>query len=179
MKAIAHASLAALICMVFVQGVKGQQMSDEHKAELEKLAIFIGEWEASGAVMEGDGSRLETDMTMNVVKIVEGWALELNFIGEIAEVGTYAEKELLAYDPGSRLVTMFTMSNWGEVGMYTGGWDPEQENTLVLTGSRKIGDETVYIEAHFIFKDDDTLDWRWYAKKDGAVVGSFTALFEK
>lgn len=181
MKKFALAALAALfiVCFVQVTTAGAQQMSEEHKAQIEKIERFIGEWTAEGAVMEGDGKSMVMDLTLDVIPIVEGWACEFTAYGEVAEVGAYSEKEFLAYDPGEQCVTMATVSNWGEVGKYTGGWDKEKDNILRLSGSRRIGDATFTIEATFNFLDDDELDWKWIAKKDGSVVGSFTAVFKK
>lgn len=181
MKKIALAALTALFiaCFFDVTEAGAQQMTEEHKAQMEKLERFAGEWEAEGAVMEGDGSRLTVDLKLEVRPIVEGWAYELTIQGDIAEVGSYSEKEFLAYDPGEKCVSMATVSNWGEVGKYSGAWDKEKDNILRLSGSRRIEGVLYTIEATFNFLDDDELDWKWTAKRDGKIAGSFIALFKK
>ena len=95
MKKFALAALAALfiVCLVNVMTAGAQQMSDEHKAQIEKIERFIGEWTAEAAVMEGDGKSMVMDLTLDVIPIVEGWACEFTASGEIAEVGPYSENK--------------------------------------------------------------------------------------
>lgn len=181
MKKFAFAALAALfvVCLVDVTGAGAQQMSEEHKAQMEKLGQILGEWTAEGAYVEEERGRTEFDLNMEADLIVQGWAVEIVIKADIAEIGLFAEKDFLAYDPMEKSISLMTVTNFGEVAKYTGKWDKEKENVLRLAGTRMSGEKKFTADVSITFVDDDTFEWEAITRLDGKQISRFWARFTK
>jgi hypothetical protein len=180
MKKLAYTLLSALLVWTLV-GIHpaSAQMDDAHKAELEKLMRFEGEWKAEEAGLEGTRGNFEFEMTLEVIPIIEGNALEFSIRADIAEVGLYVEKDFLTFDYMEEKVTLMSVSNFGEVGTYAGSWDPEEEGTLHLSGTKMYQGKQFISKITIVFEDDDVFTWKVETSLGGEVMGRFQARFEE
>lgn len=153
------------------------QMSEEHKAEMELLERLVGEWTAAEAVFEEEGRTIAFEMELAVRPIVEGWALEMDVSAEMAEIGPFAEKDFLAYDPLQKEVALMTVTNYGEVATYRGNWVRPDNRVLKLIGIRSDGEKQIRADVTITFLDDDEFEWESVARLDGKPIGRFHARF--
>ncbi len=170
-------SVILLTVMLVTGTAEAQEPIDVQKAQITKLSQFLGEWKSVEAGYEGTDGNMEFEMTMEVVKIVQGFAVEMSVSAEIAEVGSYAEKDFLAFDPFEEKVTMLTVSNFGEVAKYSGNWDSDNENVLRLSGTRAAKGKEFVSEITITFTDDETFTWNVDTFSGGEKTGTFRAKF--
>ena len=153
------------------------QMSDEHKAELEKLSRFVGEWVAEDAYYEGPDTRWEFGITMVGEPVIQDMAVEFTTVADIAEVGVFEEKDFLTYDAMEGKVTLMAVTNFGEVGVYTGDWDAENEDILHLSGEKTFKGDRYEFQLTVTFEDDDTIAWKVETTRNGEALSTFKATF--
>ncbi len=149
------------------------------KAQLEKLTQFVGQWMSTEAGYEGAEGKMEFEMKMEAAPILNGFAVEFSVSAEIAEVGDYLEKDFLAFDPYEQMVSLMTVSNFGEVAKYTGNWGTDDDNVLHLSGTRMMDGKEVTSTVTITFLDDETFTWTVEVTADGEQAGRFWAKLEK
>lgn len=162
-----------------VRPAVAQESPSVPKEQLEKLTQFVGEWTSTEASYDGVEGRMEFEMTMEAVPILNDFAVEFSVKSEIAEVGVYLEKDFLAFDPYEQTVSLMTVSNFGEVAQYKGNWGTDDENVLHLSGKRMMGGKAVVSTVTISFIDDETFTWVVEVTADGEQAGRFSAKLEK
>ncbi len=143
-----------------------------------QLDLFLGSWSGDG-YYEGDGNKYEFKMSFTGKSIINGKAIEIDPSAEVKGMGPYREKSLIAWDAMLSQVTMLTVSNFGEVGKYTGDWEVGTKNTLKLKESKSVGNDRFDVEHTFIFHDGKELMWRALTTKNGGAMGTYEGRFKK
>lgn len=143
-----------------------------------QLDLFLGAW-SGDATYEGEGKKYEFKISFTGKSIVMGKAIEIDPSAEVKGMGPYREKSTLAWDPMLEHVAMLSVSNFGEVGHYTGDWETGLKNTLKLTGSVVVDNDRFEVEHTFIFHDGNELHWRSLSTKNGGALGTFEGRFKK
>ena len=143
-----------------------------------QLELFLGAW-SGDASYEGEGKKYEFKMSFTGKSIVMGKAIEIDPSAEVKGMGPYREKSILVWDQALKHVTMLSVSNFGEVGQYTGDWEVGLKNTLKLKGSIVVENDRFEVEHTFIFHDGNQLHWRSLSTKNGGALGTYEGRFKK
>ncbi len=174
-----HLIMVALCLVLIATSISAQNASKtDPPVEMKQLQLFIGDWEGPGSY-ENAGNKMAFTMSVGGTNIIDGMAVELNPTAELKNVGTYKEKTLVAWDSMLKQVTMFTVSNMGEVGQYNGHWVEGKTNTLALKGTKTVGNDTYKMDATIFFHDGDKFTWRVTSTKNGQADGTFEATLTK
>lgn len=143
-----------------------------------QLDLFLGSWSGHGSY-ESDGNKIEFKLGFTGKSIVLGKAIEIDPSAEVKGMGPYREKSIFAWDPMQKHVAMMSVSNFGEVGMYTGDWEVGQKNTLKLKGTVIVDNDRFEVEHTLIFHDGNQLHWRSLSTKNGGAMGTFEARLKR
>jgi hypothetical protein len=143
-----------------------------------QLDLFLGSWSGSG-YYEGEGKKYEFKMTFSGKSIVNGKAIEIDPSADVKGMGPYREKSLIAWDPMLEQVSMLTVSNFGEVGKYTGDWEVGTKTTLKLKETKVVSNDRFDVEHTLIFHDGNKLLWRVLSTKNGGAIGTYEGTFTK
>ncbi|MCB2204563.1 DUF1579 family protein [bacterium] len=144
-----------------------------------RLNLFVGNWEGPGSYEGGDGQKITFTMTMSGKHILDDKAVELNPFAELGEMGHYMEKDIVAYDPMTKKMSLLCVSNMGEVAKYDGTWVEGSKNTLRFKGQKIVGNSTYKTEQTIFFHDGDKVTWRALTTKDGKADGTFECTMTK
>ena len=98
-------------------------------------------------------------MTMTGKAVIGGAAIHLTLYAVIPDVGEYFEEDFIAWDAQLKEVTLFAVSNHGEVGKYSGQWVSGEEKTLKLGEIRVVRDIEVKADLTISFPDENTIVW--------------------
>lgn len=143
-----------------------------------QLDLFLGSWTGDG-YYESNGNKLEFTISFSGKSIVMGKAIEIDPSAEVKGMGPYREKSLVAWDPMLKQVTMLTVTNFGEVGDYSGDWVVGSTTTLKLKATKVVDNDRFEVEHTFIFHDGNGLIWRTLSTKNGGAMGTFEGRFKK
>ena len=171
MKTITALSVFLLILTV---PLSGQDNQSAPPVAQEQLDLFLGDWQGNG-MYESEDNDLRFDMSFSGTHIIEGKAIELNPRANIPEMGTYVEKSMLAWDPLLKQISMLTVSNMGEVGYYTGDWIVGKKNTLSLSQTKIVDNDSWKTETTIFFHDGNKMTWKSLSTKNDKIEGTFEA----
>lgn len=169
-----------ILCVGLLATTLTAQNAPENKMPvgMKQLQLFHGDWEGPGSY-EGNGNTMEFTMQFTGMPILGGTAVELNPSADLENMGTYLEKDFVAWDPMLKQVTMFTVSNMGEVGQYNGNWVEGKTNTLELKGTKIVDNDTYESHATIFFHDGNKMTWRVVSTKNDQADGTFEATLTK
>lgn len=145
-------------------------------AEVMNLMKFNGNWEAD-VTMSMQGKSYRGVYTWQSKETAEGNGL----IGEEGfsnpDIGTMKGTDLAGFDPTTAKIRWFTVDNMGTAHEHSGEWiTPDHlflEHESTREGKR-------YVEKiDFVFKGDDTLDFKLVGTLDGNEIESGEGVFHK
>jgi hypothetical protein len=86
-----------------------------------KLFAFIGNWEGE-AKMTMDGKTSSQKVEHKIIKLPNGWGLQIMETGTSQGMTPYEAIDLFGYDPGEDQYHLYTISNYADTHDHKGHW---------------------------------------------------------
>ena len=164
--------LALLSCVLLAGGNLFSQVMPAPK-EMERIDRFKGNWTGDGWYVSGkDSTYLKFNMKGS--EIVAGWGVQLTFGGKMKDGKVYAESDIVSYNPEKKNISVYCISNAGEVSRYEGDWADDLKNTLNLTSMGTMDGKETKTQTQIIFVNAKKITWRTVM----AIQGGAGPVFE-
>ena len=101
-----------------------------------RLQVFVGDWKVEGT-LTFEGKPLKVKGTWKISSAAAGWGV-LN-VGrmELEGMGKYEEVDILGFNPGEKLVHLFSLTNTAAVHDHKGRWSDDTTLNFVYEGSQE------------------------------------------
>jgi hypothetical protein len=153
-----HYIVLPLLALLLPQNIALMAQEDARPPEFTRLETFIGTWQGTGTYNDGK-SATAFSMTMNGRPAAGGAAIHLEIGADVPNSGKYHEEDFLAWDALRKTVTLFAVSNMGEVAAYTGAWVEGKTNTLKLQEIKTVDNQEYRTDVTIIIRDGNTFSW--------------------
>ena len=140
-----------------------------------KLLRFEGNWHGKGTVIMGD-QKNPVAVTMHMQKTSGGWGLRGDMTGDMGNMGKYIETDLMGYEPNSKTVHLFSVTNMGETHDHAGTWD---DNTLNLHYDGTYKGEPMHEALSVTIVNPNKLKFSSVTTVNGQPMGTFEATVTK
>jgi hypothetical protein len=158
-------------------GILPSLTAQEMPKDLTNMMKFLGNWEASNAVMTMGGKEYKFTYYSNFEKTANGSGLLMHEWADVPELGKFDGENLIGYDPVKKELLWYTVDNVGTTHEHTITWNSDQEMHLEHNGIR---DGKPYKEqGTAIFRDPNTVELNIVETLDGKEQSTMKAVFKK
>jgi hypothetical protein len=145
--------------------------------EAARLAALKGVWVFDGTVAMGKRKPRKARWRINCKETAGGWSIACDETIGLPRVGTMRGHTLFGYDPATRTLHIFTVSNMGEVRDLHGKW--VDERTIAYRDESTQGGKPRVQEARIALTDAGSLDVDLKITVGGEPQVAFKGMFHR